>query len=110
MSGKPSRSSRLRSSPWPLMLASGCAFLACDQAGTAVGAPPSGQSITLGSAAGDGGAGAVTVTYDPSGALSITRGGTVVLASPPGVALLTRTPDPDEPGRLARSRPSCSPT
>lgn len=91
MSGKHCRGS-MAAAAW--MLAGAVAFLACDQAGNGSHAVPSGQSLTLG---GDAGTFPVTVTYDDGGNLTIQQGGTTILASPPGVPLLSRTPDPDDP-------------
>ena len=80
------------------MLAAGGAFLACDRAGSALGTPQAGQSVTVGAGAGDGGTGAVTVTYGTAGSLTVGRGGgPPVLASPAGVPLLSRTQDADNP-------------
>jgi alpha-glucosidase (family GH31 glycosyl hydrolase) len=76
------------------MLAGASAFLACDQAGSAPGAGPSGQTLALG---GDASTFPVTVTYDTSGNFTIKQGATTLLASPPGVPLLSRTPDPNNP-------------
>ena len=76
------------------MLAGAGAVLACDQAGSARGAAPSGQSLSLG---GDASTFPVTVTYDTGGNFSIKQGATTILASPPGVPLLSRTPDPSNP-------------
>ncbi len=81
--------------PLPLLALAGVVALSCDHAGSSLAganadaAAPAGRTIDMG--------GGVVATLGVDGSFSIASGGATLLATPPGVALFSRTADPDDP-------------